>query len=163
MISGTHLSLHFPLNNLCILWKQYAIKILLDGIVSIKVISQYWSSLFTLLAFSACLLKMPTDSKFISHIVDLFRDIWENRTLCIRDLYRRPPKLHSRYLQIQAILHSECTRRNTTHLKRWLARVDHQISVTNLIKQKRLPGQLTTPQAFHNAASVNSDINKNPP
>jgi hypothetical protein len=111
--------------------------------------------------------------------LDLHRLIWEDRNLYVHGatiretqekaraavirritaLYNNPPRLASRYHQIHDVPLEYRLRRTTKELQDWMARIQHQIKVTDFINSSKPPGQLTLQQqayARHNMLQTNS-------
>jgi len=119
----------------------------------------------------------------ISHIFNLATAIWKDRNRFlhrdtkkaaaellrervvqeVKELYYNPPTLHKRYKKITSIALHERIPRSTTHLQRWLARVQHQKQLTKHIAELTVCNQITICQAFL-WAQVTKDVSvKYPP
>jgi hypothetical protein len=100
--------------------------------------------------------------------LDLHRLIWEDRNLYVHGatirenqekaraavirnitaLYNNLPRLASRYHQIHDVPLEYRLRRTTKELQDWMARIQHQIKVTDFLNNSKPPGQLTLQQAY---------------
>jgi hypothetical protein len=73
----------------------------------------------------------------------------------VQKLYKKPPRLASRYAPITVVSMEARLRRSTYQLTDWVARIQHQIKVTFILLHVCAPRQLTIRQAFHRARARN--------
>lgn len=125
----------------------------------------------------------PWDFRFTRSTLDLHKAIWDDRNSFVhgktiaesrakarqaiqqqvREIYKKPPCLASRYHPITSVSLSDRLRHSTTYLSNWLHRVRHQIQMSDMLLNTRPPGQLTIKQAFKNAEKRAELIRRYPP
>ena len=118
----------------------------------------------------------------VSEFMDLHKAIWEKRNEWVHgktqeekktraraaiikqveELYKRKPILAKRYHKIDQMPLEIRRRQGTAQLQAWLAKIKHQIHVTQVLQTTLPPGQLSLREAFNNARGYTKS-NKYPP
>jgi hypothetical protein len=119
------------------------------------------------------------DDIMVSDFVELHKAIWGKwnewvhgktheeakkraRAAVQKQVDRLKPILAKRYHQIDQ-KPIECRKlQGTVQLQTWLAKINHQIHVTQILQTTLLPGQLSIREAFNNARGCTT-LNKYPP
>jgi hypothetical protein len=122
------------------------------------------------------------DNMMVGSLIDIHRSIWNKRnehmhgkttqeartkareavTHRVANIYKVKPKLASRYHPIDSIPYDQRIRRTTTQLKVWLAHIQHQIKIMDLLNATKQPGQLTIQEAMQNMQRAQEAV-KYPP
>jgi hypothetical protein len=87
------------------------------------------------------------------------REVILNR---VKELYKSPPRLASRFPSATQIPLEQCLNHTTQHLKDWLVHIEHHKKMASLIAAIRPQGQITIQQAFCNVINRHSGEAKYP-
>ncbi len=122
-------------------------------------------------------------TNFTAAAIDLHRRIWEDRNTFVygktiqeareklrekviqqvTQIYQKPPNLAPRYHSITTVPLQARLNKTTKELTDWLARIQHQQKVTELIRSTLPFGQLTLKQAFANHTCLKREGHQYPP
>jgi hypothetical protein len=126
--------------------------------------------------------KAPWNRILVQSLINLHRQIWHDRNVSINgntiqekqaklrqqvtekvtSIYNKNFKLAPRYQAIKAVKMEDRLRRSTRNLQEWIARVEHQINMTEYINNCAV-NQMTIIEAFNRVKQSKESACKYPP